>query len=169
MLATIKKFGTIPGKKAFQKINYFVNLKTDLFMYEWRNWGPFSPEIQQFYEYACLENTISVSPQILRNSATQYNISLDQTGEETLKSISRDKKVDRNTIDDAIDFSYELLNGETPRTMEILASVHYVHSYDDSFTPKKIWEIINNLKPAANFTLSDVEWALSKLKEGKII
>ena len=169
LLAAIKKFGTIHGKKAFHKINYFANLKTDLFMYEWRNWGPFSSEIQQFYEDACLENTILVSPKTLANSATQYNICLDQNGEKTLESLSNDKKVDRNAIDDAIDFAHELLNGKTPRQMEILASVHYVHSYDDSMVPEKIWKIINRLKPAANFTQTDVEWALSELKKRKMI
>lgn len=169
LLSSIRKFGVMPGKKAFHKINYFANLKTDLFIYEWRNWGPFSQEIQQFFDDAYLENIISVKEETLANSSTQYNILLDQKGVQILENLSQQQELNKNEIDDATDFSYELLNGKTPRQMEILASVHYIYSYDNSLNTEKIWKIIDKLKPAANFTQEDVQSALSELKGKKII
>ena len=72
-------------------------------------------------------------------------------------------------IDDAIDFSYELLKNKTPRQMEILASVHYIISYDNSLNAERIWKIIDRLKPTANFSLDDVTNALNELKDKQLI
>jgi len=169
LLSSIKKFGVVPGKKALHKINYFINLKTDLFIYEWSNWGPFSQEVRQFYDDAYLENIISVNEGILGNSSIQYNIQLDQKGFNTLKNLENDLNLNKETIDNAINFSYELLKDMTPRQMEILASVHYINSYDNSLNADRIWKIINRLKPTANFSLDDVKVALEKLKEKKLL
>lgn len=169
LLSSIRTFSVVPGKKAFHKINYFTNLKTDLFMYEWRNWGPFSQEIQQFFDDAYLENIISVQEETLANSGTQYNIQLDQKGFQILENLEKDENLNKEEIDDANNFSYEFLNGKTPRQMEILASVHYIFSYDNSFNAERIWKIIDRLKPTANFTQEDVQSALGKLRERKLI
>ena len=169
LLSSIRKFDTVPGKKALHKVNYFANLKTDLFMYQWRNWGPFSQEIQQFFDNAYLENIISVREKKLQNLATQYNIQIDRRGSEILEFLEKKENFDKSEIDKAIEFSYKLLNNKTPRQMEILASVHYIYSYDNSINAKRIWEIINRLKPSANFTEEDVQSALTELNTEKVI
>lgn len=169
LLSSIRKFDIVPGKKALQKINYFANLKTDLFMYEWRNWGPFSQEIQQFYDDAFLEDVISVHEKPLANSAIQYNIELDEKGSQILGRLEQKQELNKDSIDDSINFAYGLLKEKTPRQMEILASVHYIYSYDNSMPAKRIWEIINKLKPAANFKQSDVEYALNELRAKQLI
>ena len=169
LLSSIRTFNVVPGKKAFHKINYFANLKTDLFMYEWRNWGPFSQEIQQFFDDAYLENIISVREKTLANSVTQYNIQLDQKGSQILENLEKEEELNKEEIDSAINFSYEFLNGKTPRQMEILASVHYIFLYDNSLNVERIWKIIDRLKPDANFTQEDVQRALNELKEKKLI
>lgn len=169
LLSSIRKFNVVPGKKALHKINYFANLKTDIFMYEWRNWGPFSQEIQQFYDDAYLENIISVNEETLGNSGTQYNIELDEKGSQILKNLEQKQELPKDRIDKAVDFAYALLNGKTPRQMEILASVHYVYSYDKSLTAERIWKIIDRLKPAAHFSQSDIQNALDELHEKQMI
>ena len=169
LLLSIKKFDVVPGKKALHKINYFANLKTDLFMYEWRNWGPFSQEVQQFFDDAYLDNVILVEEEVLGNSSIQYNIKLDQKGYKILENLEHNQNLNKKMIDNAIDFSYELLKNKTPRQMEILASVHYIFSYDNSLNVERIWKIIDRLKPNANFTQEDVQRALNELKEKKLI
>ena len=169
LLSSIRTFNIVPGKKALHKINYFSNLKTELFMYEWRNWGPFSQEVQQFFDDAYLENIISVQEETLANSGTQYNIQLDQKGSQILENLEKEEELHKEEIDSAINFSYEFLNGKTPRQMEILASVHYIFSYDNSLNVERIWKIIDRLKPDANFTQEDVQRALNELKEKKLI
>ena len=169
LFSSIRKFDLVPGKKALQKINYLINLKTDLFMYEWRNWGPFSQEVQQFYDDAYLENLISVKEEILGNAIIQYNIKLEQKGFKTLENLEQNQNLNKEKIDNAINFSYELLNGKTPRQMEILTSVHYIFSYDNSLTTERIWKIINRLKPTANFKHEDVQNALNELRERNLI
>ena len=169
LLSSIDKFGTIPGKKAFHKINYFINLKTDIFIYAWRHWGPFSPEIQQFYDNAYLDHDIVVKEQKLADSAIQYNIKLDKDGLKILKNLRQKNDPDKKTIDDAIDFAHDLLDGKTLRQMEILASVHFIHLCDRSLTAEGIWKAIDKLKPSANFTKDDVQYALDKLSKKKLI
>ncbi len=111
----------------------------------------------------------SVDGKTLKNSAIQYNIKLDKKGSQILEELEQKQDSDKDDIDDAIYFAYNLLNGKTPREMEIISSVHYIHSYYNSITAERIWETINMLKPTANFKQVDVEYALKKLRAKKII
>ena len=164
LLSSIDKFGTIPGRDAFHKINYFINLKTDIFIYTWRNWGSFSPEIQQYFDNAYLDHDIAIIEHELGDSSIQFDIKLDNSGLKILENLRQQNGSNKKTIDDAIDFAYDLLNGKTPRQIEILAYVHYIYLYGSS-TVEGIWKTINKINPSANFTQDDVQNALNKLHD----
>ena len=165
LLNAIEKFGTIPGKKALHKILYFTNLQTGDFIYRWNNYGPYSDEVQQFFDDAYLDNITNVQEEILNNDATQYNTSLTQLGNQTLQSLKEDDSINHEKINNAIDFSYNLLQNKSPRQMELLASTHYIVSYDKDLDSRQIWEIINTQKPESNFTLDEIEESLKELHD----
>lgn len=169
LLSVIEKFGIIPGKKALHKIIYFTNLQTDDFVYRWNNYGPYSEEVQQFYEDASLDNVIQVREVALGGSATQYNMSLHQRGKKMLEELANNKNIDFDRINPSIDFALKLLHKMTPRQMEILASVHYITTYDPSLDDDRILQIINELKPESNFTLQEVEDSLTTLHNNHLI
>ena len=98
LLSVIDRFGTVPGKKALHKIIYFTNLQTEDFLYRWNNYGPYSEEVQQFYEDASLDNIIKVREASLGGSATQYNMSLDQSGKKMLEELANNKNINHDRI-----------------------------------------------------------------------
>lgn len=169
LLSSIKKFGAMPGKKALHKVHYFANQKTDLFTYTWRNWGPFAPEIQQFYDDAYMDNVISVHEQSVQNSGILYNIQLGEKGSKLLEDLEQNPELDRDDIDDAVDSAVDLLGGKTPRMMEVMASAHYIFSYYGSCDAEKIWKTISELKPEAQFTRDDVQGALDELRKKRLV
>ena len=165
LLSTIDRFRTVPGKKALHKILYFTNLQTDDFIYRWNNYGPYSDEVQQFFDDSYLDNTISIKEEQLNNYAIQYNTSLEERGRRTLEALRENPLVNRQEIDNAIDFAYELLHDKTPRQMELLASTHYIASYYNELDSDEIWRIIDNLKPGSHFTLQEIEDSLATLHQ----
>ena len=167
-LAVIEKFGVVPGKKALHKILYFTSLQTGDFVYRWNNYGPYSDEVQQFFDDAYIDNITDVREEQLNNGATQYNISLAERGNKNLQLLKQDNSINHEKINNAIDFSHKLLHDKTPRQMELLASVHYITSYDKNLDSDKIWEMINTLKPDSNFSLNEVEESLLELHNFKL-
>ncbi len=74
-----------------------------------------------------------------------------------------------SSLNSSIDFTYELLHEKNPRQMEILASVHYIITYDCTLDPEKIQQIIYQLKPQSNFTLEEVNEALTILHKVNLV
>jgi len=168
LLSVIDKFKVIPGKKALHKILYFTNLQTDDFIYRWNSYGPYSDEVQQFFEDSYQDNIISIQEEQINNVAIQYNTSLEKRGKKILEVLRENPRVNRQKIDNAIDFVYGLLNERTPRQMELLASVHYINSYNNELDDDDIWKIIDNLKPESNFELEEVVESLAVLHKFKL-
>jgi len=168
LLSVIDRFGTVPGKKALHKILYFTNLETDDFIYRWNNYGPYSDEVQQFFDDSYLDNIISVQEEQINNFAIQYNTSLEERGRRMLEELSNDPQGNRQRIDPAIDSAYNLLHDKTPRQMELLATAHYITSYDRELDDDEIWEIVNKLKPESHFSLQEVEDALTTLHQSNL-
>ena len=157
----IDRFDVVPGKKALHKITYFANLQTDDFMFKWNNYGPYSEEVQQFFEDSYLDGVIDVKKESVNTVAVQYNISLTEQGRVMLQHTpaSHDQTV---RIDQAIDLSYDLLHGKKPREMELLASVHYLAKY--SSDPENIWTWIAKLKPESHFSQDEVNKSIEILR-----
>ena len=165
MLYTVNKFKMVPGKKALQKILYFSNLKSNVFNFQWNTYGPYSEELQYLFDDSYVDNIITVKKTPLQfTSGTQYDTSLSSKGEEYLKTLNKDPSIKK-----AINFSYSLLKNKSPREMELLSSVHYIATYENTSNSTKIWEIINELKPKAHFTKENVKEAISELKAAKLI
>lgn len=167
-MKTIDKFGTVPGKKALHKITYFTNLETNDFLYRWNNYGPYSEEVQQFFDDSYLDSLISVDPKHLNGAAIQYDTSLTEQGGSLLQEMKDEHENQFAQIDKAVDSSHRLLRDKSPREMELLASVHYIATYDRSYNAETIWKIINKLKPESRFSREEVEKSLGTLKKANL-
>jgi len=166
MLRAIRRFGSIPGKKALQKVMYFANLENPLFSFEWNKFGPYSEELKYTFDAALMAEQIDVEPEeLMTRKGQQFNMKLSQQGQRLIEAIPPDEPTENG-----INFAYELLNEKNPRQMELLASVHYIVSNSNSeIDPEEIYETIDLLKPNAGFTLEDVQEALAELEEFNLI
>jgi len=165
LLSSVQRFGTIRGKKAWHKILYFENLIANDFIFRWNSYGPYSDDVQQFFDDAYMDEIIDVQKEQVGYGGIQYNISLNQKGNQVLQSLENDNSIDHERINQALEFSHKILNDKTPREMELLTSVHYIISDNEELDSEEIFEIIANSKPDSNFTLDEVEWALEVLHE----
>ena len=166
--ASIRKFSPIPGNRTFQLINYFINLKTDIFIYAGRAWGPFSPEVQAWFDLTYMDQDIVIKEDTLANGVIQYNILLTKSGSRTLDNFKRKDVPGKKTIDDAIDFAYNLLNGRTPQQILILAHVHYIYLYGDS-SVEGICKTIEKIDSSVKFTKNDIQPAIDVLRAEKLL
>lgn len=155
VLKAVQVFGTVKGRKALHKILYFAGLKTNLFKYQWYEYGPYSPELSY-------KITDHVFDQSLDVKGARYDMSLSASGGRMLGR-SRYKE-----LDSAILWAHEILGKDMPpRQLELVASVHYLLSCVGE--QNKVHGFMERLKPAANFTAGDVEQALRFLEEKSVI
>lgn len=160
VLKALDMFGKIQGKKALQKILYFVDLERGVFPYQWNSYGPYSEEVKYMSEDMIMSNQIDVEPvQLATPGRTQFNMGLTGDGRARLASIGAVPE-----LDSRIGFVHRLLAGKDPRAMELLASVHYIASYEDGKYSDRIFDIITELKPGANFRRYDVDGAVRELQ-----
>lgn len=165
-LHTVRKFGTIYGKKALHKILYFEDLESNDFSYRWEKFGPFSYELKFLFEDAVADGLLDINPiPLSTKDAIQYNMYLSNKGKEFL---------DKNSLDpeatNRIDQTYNFLKDQNPRSMELLASVHYlIRNNNCPVDANKIHGIIKSLKPKSGFKLSQVDEAISELRKNHLI
>ncbi len=164
VLKALNRFGQIQGKKALQKILY-VNLERKVFLYQWNSYGPYSEEVKYMSEGMVINGQIRIEPRSLSTSGrTQFNMVLTEDGKKHLASIGTMPE-----LDSRIEFVHRLLDGKTPREMELLASVHYIASYEDGKYSDRIFDIITELKPNANFSQNNVDAAVQELQTGELL
>ncbi len=160
ILKTMKEFDKIEGRKALQKILYFINLEAKIFPYQWNTYGPYSEEIKYQLDDMVLDGRISVEKvELATRGRIQYNMKLTERGQSFLDSLEATPE-----IDSKIKNVHTLLNGKSPREMELLASAHYIATYKNGEYFDKVYEIITDLKPNAGFKESDVDIAVNQLK-----
>lgn len=164
ILKAMGKFGKIPGRKALQKILYFVNLKEKIFSYQWNSYGPYSEEVKYMLEYMATNHQISVKQELHAKGRIQFNMEMTEYGGKHLDSMRQSPE-----IDSRVEFAHKLLAGKSPRMMELLASVHYIASYDGGRCFDRTFDIISELKPDANFKQDDVNDALSELQNADLL
>ncbi len=165
VLKALDRFGQIQGKKALQKILYFVNLGRKVFLYQWNSYGPYSEEVKYMSEGMVIDGQIRIEPRSLSTPGrTQFNMVLTEDGKKHLASIGTVPE-----LDSRIEFVHRLLDGKTPREMELLASVHYIASYEDGKCSNRIFDIITELKPNADFSQNNVDAAVQELQAEKIL
>jgi len=160
VLKALEMFGKIHGKKALQKILYFVNLERRIFPYQWNSYGPYSEEAKYMSEDMIMNNQISVEPvQLATPGRIQFNMELAGEGRTRLASLGAMPE-----LDSRIGLVHRLLANKDPRAMELLASVHYIASYENGRYSDRIFDIIAELKPDANFHQGDVDGAVRELQ-----
>ena len=163
-LHTVNAFNIIHGKKALQKILYFVDLDYHRFSYRWDKFGPFSPQLNYLFDDAVADYLLSVEKEELSPGINQFNMSLSNSGIEFVRKNKLSPEVDSK-----IKYVHNFLNGETARKMELLASVHKIINDYKTKDTKSILKMIKSLKPKSGFTSQEVSVSINKLKENSYI
>jgi uncharacterized protein YwgA len=164
MLYAISKFAEVRGKKALQKIVYFVNINSKCFAFRWHSFGPYSEELKYELDTAIVERMVRIE-EIPMGEGVQYNMQLTTGGRRTLRAIRIGKETK-----DAVDIAFRILNHKSPREMELLASVHYIINENKGRPDEEsIWNLISELKPEANFTLEDVKRVTIQLRNNGLV
>lgn len=164
VLKALDTFGRIEGRKALQKILYFVNLDRGIFPYQWNSYGPYSEAVKYMSEGMAADGQIRVKPMPVGAGGAQFDMELTDEGKERLGSLEAVRE-----IDSAIGRVHRFLGGKSPREMELLASVYYIASYDRDKYSDKVFDVITDLKPKANFTKHDVDEAMRELRGEKLL
>ena len=160
ILKAMDMFGRIKGKKALQKILYFVNLEQKIFLYQWSSYGPYSEEAKCMLDDMVISRHIHMEERDLDDGGmARFDMELTEDGRSRLGSIGQMPE-----IDSRLGFVRRLLGGKSPREMELLASAYYIVSYDDGAYSGRTFDIISKLKPNANFSQGDVDGAVRELE-----
>lgn len=150
------------GKKALQKSLYFFNLNHDYFSFKWDDFGPMSGEIQQIVHDLEASGRIKIKP----SKTKKPDIFI-----KNIKYVSKEPElyVPQN-IHDGLDAVMEFVAGQNSRKLELFASVHFwAIRNDDNDMAEYVYQKLEELKPEAGFTKTDVEDAIKELRKNKIL
>jgi uncharacterized protein len=174
LLCSFKRIETIPGKKALQKLVYFLK-ESGLginFEFQWDKFGPYSPELATYTEDLVAEGLMESEAKRLfatsqEDRGVQYNFRLGPRADQLLSSqeVSFGEKA-------RIDRVIALLKEIGPPNLELYATVHYVVKFfstagEKARFPKGLFEIVNDYKPgrfsrdeiiAAYFNMKKLNW-----------
>ncbi len=151
----------VMGKKALQKSLYFFNLKHGFFNFKWADYGPLSGEVQQIVQDLHFGGKITINdietkkPDVFIKNMKYVDGSADFT------AFPPD-------LDDTLDDIVKFTAGKGPRSLELLASVHFwaqrQQDLTDEYTAEYCHEKLTELKPDAGFKIEDVEQAIKTLE-----
>jgi uncharacterized protein YwgA len=166
ILYALKKFSSVPGKDALQKIMYFASMKSNAFPFRWNKYGPYSEELKYAFDDAIMEGTVDYTKVDMPiKDSHQFNIKLTRQGEELLSSFVLD-----DITKESIEFAYQILKNKSPRRIELLSYVHYIANHNDSkIDVLSVLEILKRLKPSDGFSLEDISSIMEELRELKLI
>ncbi len=149
----------IRGKKALQKSLYLFNQKFRIFGYRWGDYGPLCGEIQHIVEDLITKGDVSIT-----EIPTKKEIAVIQHLQSFVSDVSIPSEIETE-IDNIVSFVAD----RTPRDLELLASVHFwaerQQELMDEYSIEYVLEKLAQLKPEANFTQKDVEYAIDVLEE----
>ncbi|MGQ4894055.1 MAG: hypothetical protein ACP6IQ_05495 [Candidatus Njordarchaeia archaeon] len=149
VLYVIKYLGVIYGKKALQKIIYFLSEKLQLsFNFRLYWFGPFSRELANLYDELRYLKLIEIEVDI---SKKYPEIKINQSEEEYIEGIIENNLDDqeKRIINDIAD----KLKSYSPRKLELLATVHFIKKY----ITKSSKGIIKTVKEIKESKFSDAE------------
>lgn len=149
----------IRGKKALQKSLYLFNQKFGIFGYRWGDYGPLCGEIQHIADDLITKGDVSIT-----EIPTKKEAAVIQHLQSSVSDVSIPKEIETE-IKNIVSFVAD----RTPRDLELLASVHFwadrqqdlMGEYSFDYVLEKLTE----LKPDANFTQKDVEYAIDALEK----
>jgi|SRR5205809_1251266 len=154
LLSSFKRFETIPGKKALQKLVYFLK-ESGLnigFEFQWDRFGPYSPELATYVEDLVAEGLMeSEAKKVLvaseEDRGVQYNFRLKERATELLSSetLSTDEEQKINRV-------IGLYKEIQPSNLELYATVHYVVRFFSTNLervrfPEGLFDLVNDYKP----------------------
>src|SRR5437667_1388267 len=154
LLCSFKRIETIPGKKALQKLVYFLK-ESGLginFEFQWDKFGPYSPELATYTEDLVAEglmesDAVRVFATSEEDRGIQYNFRLGPRANQLLSSeeISTEEKA-------RIDRVIALLKEIGPANLELYATVHYVVKFfstknEKGHFPEGLFDLVNDYKP----------------------
>ena len=159
----------IIGKKALHKSLYFFNESFNLFDYKWRDYGPFSEEIQQMvFDYMCTKRINTEQIPTKKPGIFITKMTFNHVRNPDFADIEFPDEINVK-MDEIIGF----IDGRSPRDLELLASVHYwairQHATSGKYTVQYIHDALDKLKSDAGFTLNNVKYAIDELKSHKYL
>jgi len=153
VLKAVEVFGTVKNREALSNILYFTDLKSHTFNYRWCAYGVCSPELEPKISYHVY---FSFDAKGEREEKTEHDLSLSAHGARLLGNNRHEE------IDAALGWAHGLLDGVSPRQMDLLASVHFLYSCGNGRSAVR--EIVREMKPVVAFTAGEVEWAMEFLE-----
>jgi len=154
LLYSLKRSGTLPGKKAIQKFVYFLK-EAGLpvrFRFQWYKFGPYSEELAYYLDDLVAEGMIKSSQMSIpllveTGEGTQYNFSIAKRGEVTLAQLNFSQN-EVSKIDRILDFVREI----SPQNLELYASVHYLVKFYSTKSermrfPEGLPDLMEDYKP----------------------
>ena len=159
----------IIGKKALHKSLYFFNESFNLFDYKWRDYGPFSEEIQQMaFDFMSTKRINTVQIPTKKSGIFITKMTFNHERNPDFADIEFTGEINAK-MDEIVGF----IDGRTPRDLELLASVHYwairQHAISGKYTVQYIHDALVKLKPDAGFTPDNVKYAIDELKSHKYL
>jgi len=153
VLYVIKYLGAIYGKKALQKIVYFLSEKLQLsFNFRLYWFGPFSRELANLYDELKYLGLIEVDI-----SEIYPKIKINQSEEEYIEDIIKNNINDeeKQIINDIAN----KLRSYLPRKLELLATVHFIKKYITE-SEEEIIRTIRKIKKS-KFNVAEIREAIS--------
>jgi len=144
LMYIMKRLGRVRGKKALQKIMYFVKEYAARLSYRFRWWffGPFSKELYDDIDFL-------VACDILSYNNVNYEISLTSKHEEIVPDVKEDiDKETKEKIEKLLEKLKKVTNFD-PRRLELAASIHFIVKYGVGLKSKDkdtIYEVLKEIK-----------------------
>ena len=171
LLYTLKRAGTLPGKKVFQKLVYFLK-EAGLpvrFRFMWDKWGPYSQELAYYIDDLVAEGLVksSTTTAPLHREGTQgiqYNYSITTKGSENVPDLGpSDEKSQK------IAKVLKLAKEVSWQNLELYASVHYLVKFNSTRSdrmslPEGLDKLMDVYKPQ-RFSSGDVKTAYYVLRQ----
>lgn len=156
----------VMGKKALQKSIYLFNLNHSSFYFRWADYGPLSGEVQQIVQDLDSGNQISITDVQTKKPNLFVKKMAYVEGSDDFTDFPPD-------LDEKLDDIVKFTADESPRELELLASVHFwaqrQHDLFGKYTAEYCHEKLTDLKPRAEFTIVDVKRAIKKLVNNKFL
>ncbi len=171
LLYTLKRSGTLPGKKVIQKLVYLLK-ESGLpvrFRFQWDKWGPYSQELAYYVDDLVAEGLVNSTPTPVRlphegASGVQYNYSLAGKGSEILPKLTPSTE-EVEKISRVLKLAKEI----SWQNLELYASVHYLVKFystrsDRVALPEGLDDLMEVYKPG-RFSSQEVRAVYYVLKE----
>ena len=146
------------GKKALQKSLYFFNLDSGRFSFRWADFGPMSGEVQQIVHDLEAVGRIEIN----RVETKKQDAFLHK-----VKYVQKTPRLETSSdLGESLDRTMKFVAKRRSRELELLASVHFwAERSDGGDTVEYVHRMLEDLKPDAKFTKTDVETAILELRK----